>query len=125
MGGTQLQHPHDAHSCEHQLLCDCSSAEKTLFQCIPHYPEILDQFLVQTQPERWLCSLKKAKIAITSFYCTRATPLSYLNNVWKIQCPATPGRLFLMKVIASHPCRPTAWTVGCICMLISWMCTHS
>ena len=61
-----LQHPYNAHSCEHQLLCDYSSAEKTPSQSSPRYPEIFDQSLVQIQLERWLCLLKEK-------YCNRIT----------------------------------------------------
>ena len=96
MGGTQLQHLHNGYSCEHQFLCDCSSAEKTPSQSIPRYPEILDQSLVQTQPERLVCLLEKAKIAIT------ASPTLRMCKRYNV-LPPHPCRLFLVNVIASHP----------------------
>jgi len=95
MGGTQVQHLYNAHSCEHQFLCGCISAEKILFQCISHHPEILDHSLVQMEPERWQCLLEKAKIM---FYCTRTTPLFiylYVSYVCILN-------LLLGIVIASH-----------------------
>ena len=113
MEGTQLQHPHDAHSCEHQFLCGCISAEKTLFQCISHHPEILDHSLVQIEPERRQRLLKKAKIM---FYCTRTTP-PFIYLYVSYMC--------ILKPIAGHchsfPSRPInrVQTVGCICMLFN------
>ena len=62
--GTQLQHPHDVHSYEHQFQCDCSSEEKTLYQYIPHHPKVSNQFLVQMQHRTQQQSLQKSAIYV-------------------------------------------------------------
>ena len=79
MGNTQLQHLQNVHSCEYQFRCDCSSEEKTLFLCTPRYPEILNQTLVQTQPERRLCLLKKNNRNSISMY--QNNPNLYLSTL--------------------------------------------
>ena len=57
--GTQLQHLHDVYSYDHRFHCDCSSEERTLFHHIAHYPEILDQSLVQRQLWKGLWLLQR------------------------------------------------------------------
>ena len=49
MEGRQPQHLENVNSRHDQFLYDCSSEERTLFQYISHYPETLDQSLVQSQ----------------------------------------------------------------------------
>ena len=60
--GTQLQHPQNVHSYEHQFHCDCSSEERTLYQYIAHYPGVLGQSLVQMQHRTQQQGLQKTII---------------------------------------------------------------